>query len=498
MSTAVHARYVLGFADGDHLLWQDATVEYDSSVIDYVGPRRESRADVTIDMGDALVIPGLIDLDAVTDIDHAILDSWSSPAIAAGLQWSQDYFQSDRAGVFDQQDRDFIRRYALVQLLLHGVTTAMPIASEVHSSWAETYQDAVGIATAAQDLGIRTYLGPSYRSGVTVTRADGARDVLWDPERGRAGLADAERFLDYARSLDDDLVHGVLLPCRIETMTPELLAATARLARERDVLVRLHSMQGLGEIEFLQRWHGASPVDMYRRTGLLACRLLVPHTTFGTSDRPRRSPSDDELRALVDADISIVHCPSTSLRYGMALDTFDRYEAAGVNITLGSDSFPPDLLRAMDEGWCLAKLLEGRLDAGSLAAYFRTATLNAARALGREDLGRLAPGAQADLLAYRLDGFRLGVVEDPLRTLVTAGRPTDLALSVVAGRTVVENGQLPGVDLGAMRGRAQALFDRMRAAYSERDYHRRGPDELFPPVFPHAGEAATVRADTKG
>ncbi|MEW1861280.1 chlorohydrolase family protein [Streptomyces sp. NPDC088194] len=495
MTTTVHARYVLGYREGDHVLIEDASVVYDGARIVYAGPRRDSTAGETIDLGEALVTPGLIDLDAVSDIDHALLDSWSAPEAAAGLQWSAEYFTHRRHDVFDQEERNFIRQYGLAQLLLHGITTCMPIASETHSSWAETYQDAVGIAEAARALGIRAYVGPSYRAGVNVVRGEGGREVRWEEQRGLAGLRDAERFLEYARSsAGDGLVRGALLPCRIETMTPELLAATAELARRHDVPVRLHCMQGTVELDLLRREHAATPLEIIERAGLLGCRLLLPHATYGAGGGTRgAAPSDSELETLARAGASIVHCPSTSLRYGMVLDSFDRFGRAGVNITLGSDSFPPDLFRAMDVGSSLTKVLEGRLDAGDPAAYFRAATLNAARALGRDDLGRLAPGAQADLVAVRLTDFRLGVLDDPLRTFLMSGSPRDIALTVVAGRTVVRDGELPGRDVTAMQSRAQRLFGRMRAGYGERNAHRRAAADLFPPVFPRlpAGSAAS-------
>ncbi|GAA1370148.1 hypothetical protein [Streptomyces beijiangensis] len=66
----------------------------------------------------------------------------------------------------------------------------------------------------------------------------------FDEERGRAGLRDAERFLDHAEETGDPLVRGALLPRRIEALSPELLRATAELAPRRDVPVRLHCLQG--------------------------------------------------------------------------------------------------------------------------------------------------------------------------------------------------------------------------------------------------------------
>ncbi|WP_432165552.1 chlorohydrolase family protein [Streptomyces sp. bgisy031] len=483
MRTALHAQWVLGFDGGDHVLHRDADVVYEEDRIIHAGPGWSGHADRRIDLGAALISPGFIDLDALADIDHALLDSWAGPELRAGHQWSEAYFTGGRRDVFSAGERRFIRRYALTQLLLHGITTAMPIASEVHSSWAENYEDALGIADAASGLGIRTYAGPSYRSGVNVVRSDGRPDVLWDEERGAEGLAGARRFLDHAAGSADPLVRGALLPCRIETMSLELLRETARLARAYDVPVRLHCMQGKAELGFLREWYGATPLEVLESTGLLECRLFVPHAVFGVGEGTGSPPTDGELKRLADAGVTVVHCPLTSLRYGMALRSFDRYRDAGINIALGTDSFPPDLIRGMDAGNSIAKVVDGRLDAGGAADYFRSATLNAARALGRDDLGRLAPGAQADLVVLNLGDFRQGVVDDPLRTLMMAGSARDVTTTVVAGRTVVAEGTVPGLDLVSMRGRAQELFERMRAAYSERDVRRRPAEVLFPPAF---------------
>ncbi|WP_415854993.1 chlorohydrolase family protein [Sinomonas sp. G460-2] len=496
MRTVLHARYVIGFDGADHVLHRDASVAYEDERIIHVGPGWDGPADREVDLGNALLAPGFIDLDALADIDHALLDSWAPPETAPGLQWSETYFEVGRRDVFTLEERRVIREYALAQLVLHGITTCMPIASEVHSSWAETFDDAVAIADAARRVGIRAYVGPSFRSGVHAVGEDGQRDVLWDEDQGVSGLADALRFLDYVEGLDDGLLRGALLPCRIETLTPELMRAVAKAALERDVPVRLHAMQGLLELELLRRHRGAWPLELLRDAGLLECRLLVPHAIFGSGgwggsgDSGHASPTAAELAMLAEAGVAIVHCPLTSLHYGMVLRSFDRYRDAGVGIALGTDSFPPDLIRGMDVGSSLAKVVTGRLDAGSIPDYFRAATLGGASALGRTDLGRLAPGAQADLVAIDLSDVRLGVVDDPLRTVVMSGSARDVRMTVVAGQTVAMDGDVLGVDVEALRSRAQELFERMRLAYSERDILRRGPEELFPPAFRSAAVPA--------
>ncbi|MEV0583661.1 amidohydrolase family protein [Nonomuraea sp. NPDC050310] len=472
MSTLIKASHVVGFDGTDHVIHRDGCVVYSGDTVVHAGGPYDGPVDEVIDAGLALVGPGFIDLDALADIDHAILDTWHGPGTAGGLAWSEDYF-ARRHAVFPPHDTLFMREYALTQLIRNGITTAMPIAAETHSAWAESYEEFAGVAEIAGRLGLRMYLGPSYRSGVPVLRADGSRDVLWEPELGERGLADAIRFARDFDGAHDGRLRGVLLPCRIETLTPGLLRATAEAAAELDCLVRLHCMQGETELALLSRWYGKHPLEVLEEAGLLGPRLIVPHARYLDPGQVGR------LAALA----GIAHCPLTSVRYGDALHDFDAYRAAGVNVALGTDSFPPDMIRNMDYGNNLAKLVTGRLDAGSAADYYRAATLGGARALGREDLGRLAPGAKADLTVVDLSGPRVGPVDDPIRTLLMNCGGADVTTVVIDGRVVMRDRVIPGVDESAMRERAQDYFDRMKAAYSERDHLRRPGAELFPASF---------------
>jgi cytosine/adenosine deaminase-related metal-dependent hydrolase len=165
------------------------------------------------------------------------------------------------------------------------------------------------------------------------------------------------------------------------------------------------------------------------------------------------------------------------------LESFDRYLAAGVNVALGTDTFPPDMIRVMDLGSSLCKHAEGSQAAGAAADLFRAATLGGARALGRDDIGRLAPGAKADLVVVDLGALRAGPFDDPIRTMLYNLNGSHVRHVVVDGRVVVRDGAIPGLDVAAMRGRAQAWFEKMRAHYPERDYLGRSEAELFPPSF---------------
>lgn len=482
----ITADHVLAFDGASHVELRAGAVLVVDEVIEWVGSATAAPVDgidERIALGEAVLLPGLIDLDALADVDHLILDAWGTPEHAARLQWSEDYFDR-RHHVFSAEERLEVREYALVQLALHGITSYMPIASEVHSAWAEDFDDLAAMAARSSELGLRGFLGPSYRCGVNVVAADGTRFVRFDEEEGRRGLAGAVRFLDHLAALGDPLLTGVLLPCRIETLTEEILVETARLSAERDVLVRLHALQGVFERDDIERRFDRTPLEHLATSGLLTDRLIVPHGVL-LDVNPRVHGEDrGDLGVLAEAGVSLVHCPLTNARYGSNLETFSRYRDAGVRIALGSDSFPPDLIRGIDIGVQVAKVQYGDLSKGDVAGYLDAATLGGAAALHRTDLGRIAVGAQADLAAFRLDDLRTGPLEDPLRTLVLGGSGREACLTMVAGRVVMRDGALPGIDSEALRRQGQRLFERLRDAYPERDHRGGSVAELFPPVYP--------------
>jgi cytosine/adenosine deaminase-related metal-dependent hydrolase len=494
MDQVIRARYVLAHSDGTHVWLEDGYVAHADGVITEVGTGTPRSAGPVLDLGEAILTPGLIDLDALVDIDHLILDSHHAPAHARALVGSVDYWRDRPQDILDPDQRDTLRRFGLAQLALHGVTTYMPIASEIHLGWNESADELRALADLTREWGLRGYLGPSYRSAVGAVD-DGRRTFVERPELGESGLDQALEFADELAANHKDLVRPVLLPCRIETLTPELMERTAKEAERRGLLVRLHALQQPWERQVILERHGITPLDLIERTGLLNDRLLVPHALW-TDRRSELTGTDGvDLERLAQAGVSVVHCPLTTFRYGDVLETFGDFRDAGVTMALGTDSFPPDLIRGMDAGLHSSRLCNGH-GGVSLTDYMEAATLGGAAALKRPDLGRLEAGASADLTAFSLGDFRDGVIEDPLRTLVYNGTARNVTHTFVAGRPVVRDGELPGVDLPELRSRAQEVFALLQQGYSVRDSLSRPVEALFPSTFPVRRAAPpTARAD---
>lgn len=445
-----------------------------------------------IDLDDSVLLPGLIDLDALVDIDHLLLDSWHRPDEALLLAGATEHWTRSRTDVLTPEERSILRKFGLVQLALHGITSYMPIASEIHLAWNEQADEIRDLARMSMDLGLRGWLGPSYRSSVSVAQRseDGgtSRGFVEDRSAGSSGLHQALLFADETIAADHPLLRPVLLPCRIETLDEDLLAGTAEGAAARGVLVRLHSLQQGWERSVIHARHGMSPLDLLEKFGLLNDRLLIPHALW-TDRHPQlgglttAAVDSPDLRRIADAGASVVHCPLTSFRYGEVLHTLSDYLAAGITMALGTDSFPPDLIRGMDVGIHSARARYGHGSA-EFADYVNAATTGGAAALHRPDLGRIEVGATADFTAFSLSDFRDGVSDDPLRTLILNGTARNATFSMVAGRIVMRDGNIPGVDLAALRRKAQGIFAKLREGYALRDPLNRTADAIFPPTFP--------------
>ncbi len=485
--TRLKADYVIGFDGRGHVIWRQGEVVYAGDRIEFVGQRFAGETDRTLDFGRAMIGPGFIDLDALGDIDSTVLTFDNGSERQLGRVWSEDYLHAGPRDAYSAAEQILKYRHAFVSLIRNGITTAMPITSMTYRAWAESYDEMAGIAALAGELGLRTYLGPCYMSGLTYQRADGSLARHFDEPRGLTGLEAAIRFIADFDGAHGGLVRGALLPDRIETCTAGLIARTGAASRELGVPVRLHCCQSVYEFEAVVALHGTTPLGLLERHGLLGPRAILPHGIY-LSGHPQVSVRGGaDLERLATSGTTVVHCPIVFARDGEALDSFGRLRSHGVGLALGTDTHPPDLVDNMRQGLSIARIMEGRREASSAAEFYTAATLGGARALGRGDLGRLVPGAKADITVFDLSGFHLGPVVDPIKTMLLAGSGRDFVASFVDGRQVLADGHVLGVDEAMLAREAERLMAKLMASHQDRAPGRPAPEQLFQASFPIAG-----------
>jgi len=476
--TLITASWVVGHKDGGHRLLKNGEVVFDDGKILFVGHKFSGEVARRVDFGNALISPGMIDLDALSDLDTTILGIDHHPGWAKGRVWPRSYVDQGPYEMYTPEELAFQKRFAFGQLLLNGITTAAPIASLFYREWGETVAEFDAAADAAGDLGLRVYLSPAYRSGGMVMEAPGKILPVFDEERGFQGLNDAVAYIERQNGRHGDLVRGMLAPDRVETSTLALLQRTDAAARELGCKFRLHMAQGAMEVDTVRMLHGSTAPVWLAKNNLLSDRLIAPHGTNAT---------DEDLHLYAQNGVSIVHCPLVSGRSGSILRSFSDCLKSGINIAMGTDTTPPDMLMNLLVGLITGRIADGAPDRLRAADLFNAATVGGAKALGRSDLGHLSVGARADIAVFRLDDSVMAPSIDPITTIVTGGSGKITQAVFVDGRLSMLNGQLAGVDMHKARDRAQTQYDGLIAKYPERSWNSPAVDEIFPPSYPIEG-----------
>ncbi|WP_263483386.1 amidohydrolase family protein [Mesorhizobium sp. CA6] len=476
------AAWVVGHEGGKHVLMPHGEVVHQDGEIIYVGHGFPGEIDERIDCGQALIAPGFIDLDALSDLDTTILSFDNHPAWRKGRVWPKSYMDAGPYEMYTPEELVFQKRHAFAQLIRNGITTALPIASLFYREWGETVEEFEGAADAAAELGLRVYLGPAYRTGNSYVEANGTIDLFFDEPRGLKGLDEAITFCGRMERRHGGLVRTMLAPDRIETCTAALLRRTAAAGRELGVPVRLHCSQSEFERVTVNRLHGMTSIEWLESLDFLTEKTLLPHGTHVSPSRFVPGPGRD-LEIIAGSGAVVVHCPLVAGRFGNGLESFASYRKRGIRVGLGTDTSPPDMLLNMQVGLMTCRMAEGCATACRAEDYFDAATLGGADALGRADLGRLAPGCRADLVVWDLANPDLGQVIDPIQSLMVSASGRDAKTVVIDGRTVMRDREIPGVDHASNAARAQRQFDGLMRKYPQRTFGHPPVKEIFSSAY---------------
>jgi cytosine/adenosine deaminase-related metal-dependent hydrolase len=481
MRIRLKSRWVLGYSSGDHALIENGEVIVVDNAVERVGPVSESGCDRTYSYGDALIAPGFIDLNALADADCTILRYDGSAARTRTL-WSRGYAERSR-DVLSRAEQLRSAQAAFAQLLLAGITTALPVTSLLHRAWAETEDEFVELAELADILGIRLFLGPSYRSAVNVIEPDGKIAQRIDEERGFDGLKDAIRFVERVQARGHPLVRGLLVPSTIETCSDALLRETSAASSDLEVPFRLHCCQSQLEAELIWQRSGRTSIGLLRALDVISPLALLPHALDLGGPQAHPALVEADMDAFAQCGAVVVYCPLVVGRGGRRLQALGTLLARGVLIGLGTDTAPPDMLMNLQIGVAMARCDASAAAAGP-AEFLRSATLHGAKALGREDLGRLQPGSAADVVVWDLSTLDAKPVHDPVQALFLMPPGRRARDVFVAGRQVVRDAGLIDIDEEALGADLQTIFDKLRAAYPERHPDGDPWSEMFPSTFP--------------
>src|SRR6185437_13629602 len=375
----------------------------------------------------------------------------------------------------DDAARSDSAEFAFCELLTCGVTSLVDISAP-WDGWVELFAKS----------GMRGFLAPGYASARWLLEDDHELRYNWDEARGRAGFETAIKFIDAAQAHNCGRLSGVVSPMQIDTCTEDLLRDSAALAKERRLPLTVHVSQSVSEVREMIRRHGRTPVQWAHDLGLLGPGAILGHALFLDTNSWVRHWTKTDLAILGESGCAVAHCPTPFARYGQTMENFGDYLRAGVVMGLGTDCAPHNLVEEMRKAAVLARIAARDITTVTTADLFHAATVGGANALLRDDLGRLAPGAKADIVLVDLDCPQMQPARDPLRSFVYHAADRAVRDVFVDGRQVVADGRVVTLDQTAAGARLRAAQQRMEALAPSRDYRRRSAAEIAPLSLPVA------------
>ena len=457
-----------------HVYRRNIDIAFTDGTIVFVGPNYTGTADRVIDGADRLILPGLIDIHSHPEHEPLYRGVREEHGLR-NMHMTGLYERSQAFSAPDDEARAASAEFAYCELLLSGVTSLVDISAP-WDGWIEV----------CAKSGMRSFLAPGYASARWRLANDFDLQYAWDEARGHEGFTTALALIDGAARHQSGRLSGVVSPMQIDTCTADLLRDSRDAARDRGLPFTVHIAQSVSEVREMIRRHGKTPIQWAYEIGILGPDTILGHALFLDTHSWIRWWTKSDLALIADAGCSVAHCPTPFARYGQIMENFGDYLRAGVNMGLGTDTTPHNLVEEMRKAAVLARIAARDIATVTTSDLLYAATVGGAKALMREDLGRIATDKKADLVLVDLALPQMVPARDPLRSFVYHAADRAVRDVFVDGRQVVAEGRVLTLDQADAGRRVHRAQQRMLNAAPRRDYCGRNAEEIVPLSLPLA------------
>ena len=430
-SIAIRARWALVHDGSATRIVNDRWVLVEGDRVAAITESRPASANTVVDKPHLLVLPGFINLHNHVFTELMIrgrsedLSSQSySTSLVYGLLMPLGKLAMEQLSA---AEREAIIELGLIQILKSGATMLMePFRAGLTHEF----------AAVVERSGLRCILAPYQFSTVNLDLGPDGKPTYHAIGVG-AGTDDASSISEW-RVLHDRYdgaaggrIRLALSPHGTDSCGPDLLRMIRKLADEHGCLITTHLSQSPGEADLIRERHGCTPTEYLERMGVLGPDTLVAHCIYA---------SDADLAILARTNTTVLSCPRTFARGGVTA-SWQRFRSKGIRTVIATDGYNLDIIEEIRAAGLISKIAASDSAVATVGELVAAVTTEAAAAIGRDDIGRLAPGLRADLVAIDLGGSHLRPVSDPLKALVWRASAHDVWATMVDGRLLVNEGR---------------------------------------------------------
>jgi 8-oxoguanine deaminase len=440
--------HTLVLMDGENQVLRGGYIYAENGEIRRVGSGAAGlpKADRVIDGRHAIALPGLVNTHH--HLYQTLTRAYAPAADAKLFDWLRTLYP-----IWARLDEECVHVAALAgmaELLLSGCTTT----SDHHYLFPRGRGNLIDAQIeAARRIGMRFH---PTRGSMSVGRSKGGLppdSVVQGEERI---LQDCERLIaKYHDAAPGSMLRLALAPCSPFSVSPELMRASADLARRHEVRLHTHLAETRDEDAYCLSRFGKRPLDLLEDVGWLGGDTWLAHGIYFNRG---------EVKRLGHAGVGIAHCPTSNMRLGSGIAPVPALRRAGCPVGLGVDgSASNDSSHMLAEARQALLLQRVRYGAGALTVgeALRMATVEGARCLGRDDIGSLEPGKRADVAMFDLRGAGYSGAGDAVSALLLCA-PAQVDTLVVDGRVLVEGGELKTIPLESILRRHRRLAAKLQ------------------------------------
>jgi len=400
-----------------------------------VGPADELQARFdaarTIDTSGRIVLPGLVNTH--THVPMTLLRGVADDVEL--MVWLTKYIWPAEALHVTPEFVTWGTRLAAWEMIRTGTTT-----------FADMYFYEEQVAEAAKQAGLRGFCA--------ATVMDKPVPGLKDADEG---LRVAEAFLK--KWSGDPLIVPALGPHAAYTVGPETLLRVKALADRYRAPITIHAAESPSEMELVKRQYATTTVDHLDKIGFLGPNVTLAHAIW---------LSDAEIATIAARDVGTAHCPSSNMKLASGVSPLPKLRKASVRAGLGTDGPSSNndlnLFEEIDIALKLHKITSGDPAVLSARDGVELATIGGARALHLErEIGSLEPGKRADLIVIANDAPWAQPRYDVYAHLAYALKGSDVIMSIVNGRVLMEDGRMLTLDTAEITAKAREYRERIAA-----------------------------------
>ena len=413
-----------------------------------------------IDATHRVLLPGLI---------NAHMHAHGALGRGAGDRWNLELLLNAAPAINGRrtvEDKYLSAALGAVEMVSKGCTACYDMAVEFP---VPTPEGVAAVAQAYADVGIRAVVAPMIADRTFYEAMPGLLDSIPSHLRAQVDalrLAPAERTIAAVRAAlagwkhPRERVRPALGPTIPLHCSDGFMVACRDLAKEFDVGVQMHLAESRVQAKVGEARYGHSLTAHLAQVGLLGPRFTAAHSIW---------IHDDDIRRLADAGASVAHNPGSNLRLGSGIAPVRRMRDRGLNVGVGTDGASSADNLNMFEATRLASFVSRVVDDDperwvATREALSMATIGSARALGFDDIGKLAPGYRADIVFLDARHVNYLPINDVVNQIVHAEDATAVRSVMIDGRMIVDEGRVTTVDVSRLAAQADQALERLRAS----------------------------------